>query len=120
MTITFTIVAYALALLRSPATSYAPGRTHGGRTNMLALLLALGALRPADAQCSGSTYSYGSGACASCAAGATFISSIAGCAPSATLTAGPTDTAFYLSGSSCSPTQQAARPPPVVRQAQPR
>ena len=88
---TFTIVvAYALALLRSPATSYAPGRT---------LLLVLLLVRGADAQCSGSTYSYGSGACASCAFGATFISSIAGCAPSATLTAGPTDTAFYLSGS---------------------
>jgi serine/threonine-protein kinase len=65
----------------------------------LALLLALGAPRLAAAQCSGSTYSYGSGACASCAAGASFISSSAGCAPSATLTSGPADTALYLSGS---------------------
>ena len=99
-TMTITIVACALALLRSPDTSYAPGRTTCcGRTLLLTLLLALCTLRGADAQCSGSTYSYGSGACASCAFGATFISSIAGCAPSATLTAGPIDTAFYLSGS---------------------
>jgi hypothetical protein len=49
--------------------------------------------------CAGSTYSYGSGACASCAAGASFISSSAGCTPSATLTSGPADTALYLSGS---------------------
>jgi DNA-binding beta-propeller fold protein YncE len=38
--------------------------------------------------------------CASCAAGATLISATSGCTPSATLTAGPADTAFYLSGSS--------------------
>jgi hypothetical protein len=37
------------------------------------LLLALSAPRLAAAQCSGSTYSYGSGACASCAAGASFL-----------------------------------------------
>ena len=48
---------------------------------------------------SGGTYSYGSGASATCAAGATYVSSSAGCTPSATLTAGPIDTAFYLSGS---------------------
>ena len=65
----------------------------------LALLLALSVPRLAFAQCSGSTYSYGSGACALCAAGASFVSSSAGCAPSATLTAGPADTALYLSGS---------------------
>ena len=44
--------------------------------------------------CSGGTYSYGSGACSPCAAGATFVSAWAGCMPST----GPTDTAFYLSG----------------------
>jgi serine/threonine protein kinase len=60
---------------------------------------ALAALAVVAAQCSGSTYSYGSGACASCAAGASFISSSAGCKPSATLTSGPADTALYLSGS---------------------
>jgi hypothetical protein len=65
----------------------------------LALVLALSAPRLAAALCSGSTYSYGSGACSSCAVGASFVSSSAGCVPSATLTAGPADTAFYLSGS---------------------
>jgi hypothetical protein len=65
----------------------------------LALMVLLLGLRAADAQCSGSTYSYGSGACASCAAGAAFVSAADGCTPSAALTAGPTDTAFYLSGS---------------------
>ena len=44
--------------------------------------------------CSGSTYSYGSGACSPCAAGATFVSAVASCMPST----GPTDTTFYLSG----------------------
>ena len=48
--------------------------------------------------CIGSTYSYGSSACASCPAGASFISASAGCAPSAAFAAGPADTAFYLSG----------------------
>ena len=66
---------------------------------LLALLLALDAPLRTGAVCSGNTYSYGSGACASCAAGASFVSAAAGCTPSATLTAGPTDTAFYLSGS---------------------
>jgi hypothetical protein len=65
---------------------------------LLALALAFGAPRRAVAQCSGSTYSYGSGACASCPAGASFVSAAQGCAPSAALMAGPADTAFYLSG----------------------
>jgi len=66
---------------------------------LLLLLLLLG--QGAHALCTTSgTYSYGSGACASCAAGAAFVSAAAGCTPSAMLTAGPTDTAFYLSGSS--------------------
>ena len=64
----------------------------------LALLLALEAPRPAAAQCTGSTYSFGGLPCAPCASGAVFISSASGCAPSAALTAGPADTAFYLSG----------------------
>ena len=68
----------------------------------LAALLALAAahtrLAPVSAQCSGSAYSYGSGACASCAAGATFVSASLGCTPSSSLTAGPADTALYLSG----------------------
>jgi hypothetical protein len=68
------------------------------RLLLLLLLLLLGT-RGAEAQCSGSTYSYGSGACASCAAGASFVSSSAGCTPSATLTPGPANTALYLSGS---------------------
>jgi hypothetical protein len=62
-------------------------------------LAQLAALAVVAAQCPGSMYSYGSGACASCAAGASFISSSAGCAPSATLTSGPADTTLYLSGS---------------------
>jgi hypothetical protein len=65
----------------------------------LALLLVLGAPRPAAAQCTGSTYSFGGVPCSPCASGATFVSSASGCTPSAALTAGPTDTAFYLSGS---------------------
>ena len=77
-----------------------PGsQLHGLEAAALALLLALSAPRLAAALCSGSTYSYGSGACSSCAAGASFVSAAAGCSPSATLTAGPVDTAFYLSGS---------------------
>ena len=66
---------------------------------LLALLLALCAPLRAGAVCSNSNYSYGSGACAICAAGASFVSAAAGCTPSETLTAGPTDTALYLSGS---------------------
>jgi hypothetical protein len=64
----------------------------------LVLLLALEAPRPAAAQCTGSTYSFGGLPCAPCASGAVFISSASGCTPSAALTAGPADTAFYLSG----------------------
>ena len=64
----------------------------------LAAALLLVGLQTAGAVCSGSTYSYGSGACASCAVGASFVSASAGCTPSAALP-GPTDTAFYLSGS---------------------
>ena len=67
------------------------------------IIRAIGALLAgaalARAQCSGSTYSYGSGACASCPAGATFVSAAAGCTPPAADGPGPTDTAFYLSGS---------------------
>ena len=40
-------------------------------------------------------YSYGGPGCANCSAGATFVSSSAGCAPATAAT----DTAFYLSGS---------------------
>ena len=51
--------------------------------------------------CPASLYSYGAAnTCASCAAGASFLSSASGCAPSSTLAAGPSDTTFYLSGSS--------------------
>ena len=50
--------------------------------------------RRLQGSCTGSTYSYGSGSCAGCAAGATFVSASAGCAPATS----PTDTAFYLSG----------------------
>ena len=66
------------------------------------LLLLSAALQPRGAAattCSGATYSYGGAACASCPAGAAVVSAAAGCTPSATLTAGPADTAFYLSGS---------------------
>ena len=66
---------------------------------LLLPLLMLGP-RQASAQCVGSAYSYGSDACASCASGASFVSSSSGCTPSATLAAGPVDTAFFLSGSS--------------------
>ena len=62
-------------------------------------LLVIGAFSTAaDAQCPPGSYSYGSGQCASCPAGATFVSASSGCAPSASLTSGPPDTAFYLSG----------------------
>ena len=44
--------------------------------------------------CIGSTYSYGSSACAGCDIGAAFISATLGCAPFVA----PSDTAFYLSG----------------------
>ena len=66
---------------------------------LAAAALALLAPQSATAICGGSSYSYGSAACASCAAGATFVSASAGCRPSAALSAGPTDTAFSLSGS---------------------
>ena len=65
---------------------------------LVAALAQIAAAAVVTAQCTGSTYSYGSGACASCAAGASFVSAAAGCTPSASLP-GPTDTAFYLSGS---------------------
>ena len=55
-----------------------------------------GLAQPPVTACAGSSYSYGSGACAPCPAGAAFISSSRGCAPAVA----PTDTAFYLSGSS--------------------
>ena len=97
----FTIMpsASAQAPLRPASASGGGGASSRPLTLALILLLALSAPRLAAAQCSGSTYSYGSGACASCAAGASFISSSAGCTPSATLTSGPADTALYLSGS---------------------
>ena len=51
--------------------------------------------------CAAGSYSYGrAAACATCASGATLISSTLGCQPSATMAAGPQDTTFYLSGSS--------------------
>ena len=52
--------------------------------------------------CPNSSYSYGSGSCASCPAGATVVAGgTRGCAPTASLTAGPNDSlSFYLSGSS--------------------
>ena len=64
-----------------------------------ALLAAALLARAAVAQsCAGSTYSYG-GSCVRCPTGASFVASTGVCRPSATLTAGPTDTSFYLSGS---------------------
>ena len=45
------------------------------------------------------TYTYDGAACVPCAVNASFVSATAGCMPSALLQ-GPTDTAFYLSGSS--------------------
>ena len=59
-----------------------------------ALLVALLARRSAAA-CTGATYSYdGAGACASCAAGAAFVSAASSCLPASA----PSDTAFSLSG----------------------
>ena len=49
--------------------------------------------------CAASSYSFGGTACGTCADGANFASSSLSCTPSASLTAGPADTAFYLSGS---------------------
>ena len=61
----------------------------------------VGALALPKAVCSGgSSYSYGSATCASCSTGASSVSAADGCRSSATLTAGPADTVFYLSGSS--------------------
>ena len=62
----------------------------------LALLLA----RASAVQCPAPTYTYGGSSCSPCAPGAAFTSPADGCSPSATLMAGPADTAFYLSGTS--------------------
>ena len=54
------------------------------------------------AVCGNGTHSYGGSACSPCAAGsapAAYAPSSSSCAPSATLSAGPADAAFYLSGS---------------------
>ena len=59
------------------------------------MLSALSAASFAAAACAPGSYSYGSGACASCAAGAAFSAATGLCAPAAA----PSDTAFYLSGS---------------------
>lgn len=50
--------------------------------------------------CSASTVSYGGGSvlCAPCPPGAAFVSASSSCVPAAAVTAGPTDTAFYFSG----------------------
>lgn len=75
----------------------------------LLLFLTLGLLPGVFPQCSGSTYSYFASptSCASCASGSLFLSSSLGCSPAASVAggqdssfaAGPTDTAFFLSGS---------------------
>ena len=66
---------------------------------MLALLGALALREGAAAQsCAASTYSYGGLPCAVCPVGGNFISTSSGCSPSASITAGPSDTVFYLSG----------------------
>ena len=57
-------------------------------------------VQPTCSACAPGSYSFAGAACSPCPAGSTFVSSALGCAPSATLTAGPADTAFYLSGSS--------------------
>ena len=54
--------------------------------------------RRAGATCV-SAYSYGSSDCANCSAGAALVSAALGCAPLPGPTAGPSDTAFFLSGS---------------------
>ena len=69
------------------------------------LALALACVAPlARAQCTGSTYSYlaspAPASCAPCVSGASFVSAAAGCTPPPADGPGPTDTAFYLSGSS--------------------
>ena len=57
------------------------------------------ALAAAQPSCAPGTYSFGGAACAPCAPGATFLAAgRGGCAPALTQAAGPTDTAFYLSG----------------------
>ena len=55
-------------------------------------------MKPNCTACPAGTYSFGSSQCASCPAGAALVSATAGCAPSPEMTAGPADTAFYLSG----------------------
>jgi DNA-binding beta-propeller fold protein YncE len=64
------------------------------KTLILVFLLLNYPLYVTSTTCSTSTYSYGgSGSCASCSIGSTFISSTAGCSPSTS----PVDTSFYLS-----------------------
>jgi sugar lactone lactonase YvrE len=65
------------------------------KTLILVFLLLSYPLYVTSSTCSTSTYSYGgSGSCASCSIGSTFISSTVGCSPSTS----PVDTSFYLSG----------------------
>ena len=49
--------------------------------------------------CGAGSYNFGGAACASCPVYASLAAPARGCSPSANLTAGPPDTAFYLSGS---------------------
>ena len=74
----------------------APGAVVGTCLRLALLLAACAQLR-VDAQCVNSTYSYGNALSAPCTPGATFVSASSGCKPSDTLTAGPSDTSFYLS-----------------------
>jgi sugar lactone lactonase YvrE len=64
---------------------------------LLLLQLLLGARRAAATACFLGAYSYGGG-CSPCPPGATIIAATGVCRPSSAFTAGPNDTAFYLSG----------------------
>ena len=59
---------------------------------------AAGLLLTPTCKCEAQMYSYGGGSSSPCSAGATYVSASGGCAPSASLTSGPADTALYLSG----------------------
>ena len=63
------------------------------------LWLCAAALPRRAAACADGSYTFG-GTCTACPPGAALVAETGVCRPSATLTAGPTDTAFYLSGSS--------------------
>ena len=96
----FNIVVYLPRPRKSRCSSSRRPRAPRARPAALAAELALLALAPGPAAattCALGSYSYGSGACASCAPGTVFVALTGLCAPAQSLA--PADTAFFLSGS---------------------